>query len=244
MSNASTNKIELTKIADYRGNLSFAEKNNPIPFNIKSVFWTTLQENMSLVMDAQTFLIILKGAVEINNELLNQPCQAYLAERKSHLRLNLQSPEAILIIVSDTKIEADDHVLQNDQLLDMPTIADYYGLKGYFANSNSTLPFDIKRIYFTYAIPDFAKRGGHAHIYTKEIVFPIKGEFDVLTDDLKTKTKVHLQQENQGIFLDTGIWRELENFTDQSLVLVLASEPYYEEDYIREYVDFEKKYKK
>ena len=77
----------------------------------------------------------------------------------------------------------------------------------------------------------------------KEIVFPIKGQFDILTEDNKNTETVHLQQESQGVFLDTGIWRELENFTDQSLVLVLASESYYEADYIREYVDFEEKYK-
>ena len=241
MNQACNTTIDLTEIADYRGNLSFAEENNPIPFDIKSVFWTTLTEDVSLCIDAQSFIIILDGKVKINGEEIENPNRGYLANKDQKLKLNIISQEAIVLIVMDSPIIGNDASENVGQLLQMPAINDFHGLKGFFANANATLPFDIKRVYFTYKIPDFARRGGHAHIDTQEIVFSIKGEFDVLTDDLNTKTKVHLQQKNQGIFLDTGIWRELENFTNNSLVLVLASDKYFEEDYIREYKVYKNK---
>ncbi|MDA3854043.1 MAG: FdtA/QdtA family cupin domain-containing protein [Bacteroidales bacterium] len=243
MSTSSTNKIELTEIADYRGNLSFAEENNPIPFDIKSVFWSTISEDISWTIPAQSFFIIPDGKATVNGELLDSPNQAYLAKEGSKIELNRVSEEATIFLVMDKTIPQEDQsksLVLN--ILEMPKLDNFYGLNGYFANSGSTLPFDIKRVYFTYDIPETAKRGGHAHIYTKEIVFPIKGQFDVLTELNNKHTTVHLEDESKGIFLDTGIWRELQNFTDQSLVLVLASETYYEADYIREYADFEEKY--
>jgi hypothetical protein len=130
--------------------------------------------------------------------------------------------------------DVDKAVKHQDKVLEMPQTNDLCGLTGYFANSSTTLPFDIKRVYFTYNIPDFAKRGGHAHIYTREIVFPIKGQFDVIVEQNNSRKNIHLNTENQGLILDTGHWRKLENFT---------SETYYEADYIREYRDFKKKNK-
>lgn len=243
MSKASNTKIELTEIADYRGNLSFAEEHNPIPFDIKSVFWTTINEDVELDTDSQSFVIVLSGEAAVNNELLNKPNLAYLGDGETKLHIELQSKEAIILIVMDKEIMSPNNSTEHkNNILEMPTTDDFCGLKGYFANSNTTLPFNIKRVYFTYSIPDFARRGGHAHIYTKEIVFPIKGEFDVIVEQNKDRKSVHLNTENQGIFLNTGIWRELENFTDQSLVLVLASETYYEEDYIRKYEEYSVKY--
>ena len=120
----------------------------------------------------------------------------------------------------------------------MPTNHSCYGLKGHFANAGSTLPFDIKRVYFTYDIPEFAKRGGHAHIYTKEIVFPVKGAVNVVTDDKHTKNTYRLTNKNEGIFLDINLWRDLENFQNNSTLLVIASENYFEPDYIRNYRDY------
>ncbi len=243
MNSQEIQEVQLKEIKDYRGNLSFAEENNPIPFDIKSVFWTTLTKDISLSIDAQSFIIILDGKLKLNDAILDQPNQAYLAPKDSKLNLSLLSQEAVILIVMDTAIDAIDESKSSNKLLEMPYIKDFNGLKGYFANSNSTLPFDIRRVYFTYNIPETAKRGGHAHIYTKEIVFPIKGQFDVIMENKETCATVHLNKYNEGIFLNTGIWRELENFKDKSLVLVLASDSYYEADYIREYADFKKQYK-
>lgn len=248
MKNHTESRIELKEIADYRGNLSFAEENNPIPFEIKSVFWTTITKDCFIKLNSDAFLIALDGEINLatsdNNATLQRPNQGFLADDNTDCDISLVSSSAVLLMVMNKSIDhPDQSQVLSDNVLQVPSITNFCGLNGFFANANTSIPFDIKRVYFTYDIPDFSKRGGHAHIYTKEIVFPIKGDFDVTTEDKTTKSRVHLTQENQGIFLNTGIWRELENFTDQSLVLVIASEPYYEADYIRVYDDFEARYK-
>lgn len=249
MKNSTDNRIELTEIADYRGNLSFAEENNPIPFDINCVFWTTISKDCSFKLSTKAFLIALDGEINIKttngNLLLDRPNQGFIIDSESDCEVSLVSSSAILLLVMNQRIERHDESLSlANNILQMPSTTNFCGLNGFFANANTSIPFDIKRVYFTYDIPNFSKRGGHAHIYTQEIVFPIKGKFDVTSEDNSSKKRVHLSQENQGIFLNTGIWRELENFADKSLVLVIASEPYYEADYIREYDDFEVQYKK
>jgi len=239
MNQAFNTTIDLTEIADYRGNLSFAEENNPIPFDIKSVFWTTLTEDVSLCIDAQSFIIILDGKVKINGEEIENPNRGYLANKDQKLKLNIISQEAIVLIVMDSPIIGNDASENVGQLLQMPAINDFHGLKGFFANANATLPFDIKRVYFTYKIPDFAKRGGHAHKALTSIIFAVKGGFDILLDDGKNKSKEHLDSQHKGLHILPGLWREIENFSPESLVLVLASETYCASDYIREYSEFE-----
>jgi len=243
MTEPQLSKVELTEIADFRGNLSFAEEGHPIPFSIQSVFWTTLKQDYSLHTEAATFFIVLDGEVQLKHHTLERPNQACYAEKGSRLELRLMSESAILLMLMDRKIRAKDTCSQRtDRLVDLPQTEYYPGLKGYFANANSTLPCGIKRVYFTYQIPHFAKRGGHAHIYTKELVLPLKGGVEVLVDNNKSKSTYPLSVGQQGLFLDTGLWRELENFKDNSLLLVIASEKYFEPDYIRNYRDFKLKY--
>lgn len=240
MKEPQVSKVELTKIADYRGNLSFAEEGKPIPFKIKSVFWTTITGTHTFKSTSHLFLLVLDGNVNINNTInLDEPYLAISSDKGATIELTVKSHDAIILIISDETIDSNDQSLKNeDGLLTMPKDKKSYGIEGYFANAGSTLPFDIKRVYFTYAIPEFAKRGGHAHIYTKEIVFPAKGEVDVIVDDNKKQDNYRLTKMNQGVFLDTGLWRDLENFKDNSTLLVIASEKYFEPDYIRNYRDY------
>ena len=239
MNQAFNTTIDLTEIADYRGNLSFAEENNPIPFDIKSVFWTTLTEDVSLCIDAQSFIIILDGKVQLNKQRFEKPNQGYIAQKGKPIQVTLESQDAIILIVMDNPINANEQSESVGKQLEMPTIDDFYGIKGFFANANTTLPFDIKRVYFTYKIPDFAKRGGHAHKALTSIIFAVKGGFDILLDDGKNKSKEHLDSQHKGLHILPGLWREIENFSPESLVLVLASETYCASDYIREYSEFE-----
>ncbi len=233
--------IQLKEIADYRGNLSFAEQDNPIPFDIKSAFWTTINEDHSFIAENNLFLLPLDGEICINNDIfLNKPCEAIAIAKESSVDIKLLSENAILLLISDSIIsDSDISKNTNNGLLEMPFAENYYGFSGYFANSESTLPFDIKRVYFTYDIPDFAKRGGHAHLYTKEIVFAIKGGVDVISENNNGIKQTHsLDNQYQGAFLNIDIWRDLQNFKDNSTLLVIASEKYFEPDYIRKYDDF------
>lgn len=100
------------------------------------------------------------------------------------------------------------------------------------------LPFEIKRVYWTYDIPGGESRGGHAHKECKELIIAAGGSFDVTLDDGLEKVTFHLNHPYQGLFVDTGIWRTLEDFSSGALCLVLTSELFEEEDYIRDYDEF------
>ena len=99
-------------------------------------------------------------------------------------------------------------------------------------------PFDMKRVYYLYDVPGGVSRGGHAHAKLQQFIIAVSGAFDVLLDDGTNKKIVHLDRPYIGLHIVTGIWRELLNFSSGAICLVLASENYSEDDYMREYDDF------
>lgn len=103
---------------------------------------------------------------------------------------------------------------------------------------NDTVPFEIKRVYYLFDVPSTAYRGGHAHKGLKQFVIPLSGSFDIILDDGKNRVTKTLNKPDKGLLVPTGIWRELENFSSGTVCLVLASEVYEEEDYIRDYETF------
>ncbi|MHA6280390.1 sugar 3,4-ketoisomerase [Salinimicrobium sp. CAU 1759] len=103
---------------------------------------------------------------------------------------------------------------------------------------NKHIPFDIKRIYYLYDIPGGENRGGHAHYNLKQLIVAASGSFNVLLDDGNNKKVVTLNRPDFGLLIIPGIWRELFEFSSGSVCMVLASEKYSEEDYIREYSEF------
>ena len=109
-----------------------------------------------------------------------------------------------------------------------------------FIEGNNHIPFSIKRVYFLYDVPSGAKRGGHAHKTLNELIIALSGSFDVVLDDGINKKKFFLNRPHYGLFIPFGLWREIENFSSNSVALALASDFYYEEDYIRDYSIFKK----
>jgi len=97
------------------------------------------------------------------------------------------------------------------------------------------IPFSIRRVYYLYDIPGGAERGGHAHKNLQQFVIAISGAFDVLIDDGLSKRVVHLDRPYIGLHIVSGIWRELVNFCSGAICMVLASDKYLEDDYIRDY---------
>jgi hypothetical protein len=104
------------------------------------------------------------------------------------------------------------------------------------------VPFDIKRVYYLYDIPGGQDRGGHAHKDLQQLIVAASGSFDVILDDGNNKTIVTLNRPDYGLMIVPGIWRDIIEFSSGAICLVLASEVYKEEDYIREYPNF-KNYK-
>lgn len=107
-----------------------------------------------------------------------------------------------------------------------------------FVQNQTHLPFDIKRVYWIYDVPGGENRGGHAYHYTEEFIIALSGSFDVIVDDGKRKQKFTLNRSYYGLYIPKGMWREIENFSTNSVALELASTEYDEKDYIRDYDEF------
>ena len=107
-----------------------------------------------------------------------------------------------------------------------------------FVQNQTHLPFDIKRVYWIYDVPGGENRGGHAYDNTEEFIIALSGSFDVIVDDGKRKQKFTLNRSYYGLYIPKGMWREIENFSTNSVALELASTEYDEMDYIRDYDEF------
>ena len=105
--------------------------------------------------------------------------------------------------------------------------------------SFKNIPFEIKRVYYLYDVPNRADRGGHAHKELHQLVVALSGSFDIELFDGYETVKYTLNQPDQGLIIVPGIWRNLNNFSGGGICLVLASREYDEEDYIRNLVDYQ-----
>ena len=108
--------------------------------------------------------------------------------------------------------------------------------------ANKSLPFSLERIYYLYDIPSNEDRGAHGHKALYQLVLAASGSFTITLDDGSSKRSFLLNHPNKGLLIIPGIWRELHDFSSGAVCLVLASMPYDENDYIRDYETF-KKYK-
>ena len=122
------------------------------------------------------------------------------------------------------------------KLINIPVVEDIKGNLAFI--QKDTIPFEFKRVYYLFDVPSTSFRGGHSHINQQEFLIPLSGSFEVVLDDGNEKTSFLLNKPNTGLLIETGIWRELQNFSSGAVCLVLASDIFEEEDYIRNYDDF------
>lgn len=124
------------------------------------------------------------------------------------------------------------------KIIDLPKILDPRGNLTVVEQTRN-VPFDVRRVYWVYDVPSGEWRGGHAHKQCREFIIAVSGSFDVILDNGRgSKETFHLNHPYQGLLVETGIWRTLEDFSSGAVCLVLASEFFDEEDYIREYPDY------
>ena len=124
-------------------------------------------------------------------------------------------------------------------IIQLPLVHNVAGNITAINNSDSVLPFEVKRVYYLYDIPGGSERGAHAHRKLEQLIIAASGSFDVRLDDGKTKRTYHLNRPYHGLYLPSGLWREINNFSSGAICLVLASEKYDAGDYIRNYKVFE-----
>lgn len=104
--------------------------------------------------------------------------------------------------------------------------------------NGSTLPFDVKRVYYLYDVPGGESRGSHAHKELEQLIVAASGSFTVTLDDGRSKRSFFLNRPYIGLYVKPGLWRDLDDFSSGAVCMVLASEVYNAGDYIRDYEEF------
>lgn len=123
------------------------------------------------------------------------------------------------------------------RLVELPKFLDARGNLS-FAENFKQVPFEIRRTYWIYDVPGGESRGGHAYVKNQEFIIALSGSFDVIVDDGENKKTFSLNRSYYGLYVPAGLWREMINFSTNSVALEFGSIHYDESDYIREYDDF------
>ena len=122
------------------------------------------------------------------------------------------------------------------QIITLPKVENAFG--NYAIIEGNTFPFAIKRVYYLYDIPSGAERGGHSHINQQAFLIAASGSFDVILKNGSEEVTITLNKPDKGLLINSGIWRELNNFSAGAVCLVVASDVFDESDYIRDYDEY------
>ncbi len=124
--------------------------------------------------------------------------------------------------------------LSDVQIIQLPKYLDARGNLS-VVEEFKEIPFKIERTYWIYDVPGGESRGGHAYRENCEFIIALSGSFDVILDDGNERQRYHLNRSYYGLYVPAGLWREMDNFSTNSLALILSSTRYDEQDYIRDY---------
>jgi dTDP-4-dehydrorhamnose 3,5-epimerase-like enzyme len=127
--------------------------------------------------------------------------------------------------------------IEDAKIIDLPKIPDPRGNLSFIEEFNH-IPFKIERTYWIYDVPGGQIRGGHAFKEQQELVVALSGSFDVVINDGHNEKRFHLNRSYFGLYIANGLWREMDNFSTNSVVLVLSSTLFDEMDYIRDFNEF------
>ncbi|MBN1301177.1 MAG: WxcM-like domain-containing protein [Melioribacteraceae bacterium] len=129
------------------------------------------------------------------------------------------------------------NTINDTRIIKLPKIQNPKGNLTPVHNSEE-IPFDIRRVYYLYDVPGGETRGGHAHKELEQFIVCPSGSFDVILDDGKERKTIKLNRSYEGLYVPQLIWREIVNFSTGGICLVLASLPYDENEYIRDYDNY------
>lgn len=127
----------------------------------------------------------------------------------------------------------------NIRYVDFPKYTDKYGnlvpIEG-----KETIPFEMKRVYYIYGVEQGVRRGFHSHVELEQVLICVSGEVKILVKTPEETQEILLNNPQKGLYIGPMIWREMFDFSEDAVLLVLASEHYKVEDYIRDYNEYEK----
>ncbi len=129
--------------------------------------------------------------------------------------------------------------MEQVKIMHLPKIEDQRGNLSFIEEENH-IPFKVKRTYWIYDVPGGQLRGGHAFKEQQEFIVALSGSFDVVIDNGKTKQTFTLNRSYYGLYISAGLWRQMQNFSTNSLALIMSSTHYNELDYIRDYQKYKK----
>lgn len=127
--------------------------------------------------------------------------------------------------------------MNTSRIVELPKFLDARGNLSFVEQKNH-IPFEIKRTYWLYDVPGGESRGGHAYRENEEFIVALSGGFDVVLDNGTEKRTYTLNRSYYGLYVPKGLWREMENFSTNSLAMVLSSTDYDANDYVRDYDEF------
>lgn|SRR5690606_1755222 len=125
------------------------------------------------------------------------------------------------------------------RIIELPKILDARGNLSFFEHPHQ-LPFEIERTYWIYDVPGGEVRGGHAFKEQQEFIVALSGSLDIILNDGEREMKFHLNRSYYGLYVPQMIWRSLENFSTNTLALIVSDKHYSADDYIRDFDDFQK----
>jgi len=128
--------------------------------------------------------------------------------------------------------------LNDVKIIQLPKFLDERGNLSFFENDNQ-VPFSMSRAYWIYDVPGGEVRGGHAYKTLQEFIVALSGSFDVILNDGKDEKRFSLNRSYMGLYVPKMIWRQMENFSTNSLVLIVADQEYKESEYIRDFNEFQ-----
>ena len=216
--------IDFPKICDPRGNLSFIESEGHVPFEVKRCYWIYdvpggMFRNGHAFREQDELIVALSGSFDV---VLNDGT----GEKRYHMSRSYYG-----LYVPHMTWRAIDNFSTNSVALVLSSTS-------YEPSDGKLIPFDIKRVFYIYDVPGGEERGGHSHKKLQQVIVAISGAFDVLLDDGVNQRSVTLNRPYQGLLVAPGVWSKQHNFSSGSVCLVLASDHYCEEDYVRDYDQF------
>lgn len=278
--------IELPKFLDERGNLSFAQNNTQIPFEIKRTYWIydvpggeergghAERENEELIIAMSgSFDITVDDGKEKKTLTLNRSYYGLYIPKGIWRDMSNFSTNSLALEFGSIPYDANDYIRDYDEFLAYSKIAKdeepkqpkenviaeprnqkfnvfdctmveldkhHSNRKGNLTvvENGKTLPFDVKRVYYLYDVPGGESRGAHAHRDLEQFIVAASGSFRVTLDDGTCKRSFVLNRPYQGLYVKPGMWRDLDDFSSGAVCMVMASEVYTAEDYIRDYDEF------